>query len=201
MSELAIPHQEAEQEVMPSFHFLLEDEAERTALVAEHRNWLRSIRRERPLPKNHYKVAVYIRYFNQTQYEDYLSAHKARFLNDLALCPNWEFVGFYVDEGSTAPNMESAPEWSRLLQDCFEERVDLIITQKVSNISKKLSELSFCARLLAALRKPVGIYFVSEDIYTMASYYREDLHDPYFFPDADWKILPDDETRREMLHD
>ena len=45
MSELAIPHQEAEQEVMPSFHFLLEDEAERTALVAEHRNWLRSIRR------------------------------------------------------------------------------------------------------------------------------------------------------------
>lgn len=51
MSELAIPHQEAEQEVMPSFHFLLEDEAERTALVAEHRNWLRSIRRERPLPK------------------------------------------------------------------------------------------------------------------------------------------------------
>ena len=62
MSELAIPHQEAEQEVMPSFHFLLEDEAERTALVAEHRNWLRSIRRERPLPKNHYKVAVYIRY-------------------------------------------------------------------------------------------------------------------------------------------
>ena len=201
MSEPAIPHQEAEQEVMPSFHFLLEAAAERSALVAEHRSWLRSIRREHPLPKNHYKVAVYIRYFNQTQYEDYLSAHKTQYFNDLALCPNWELVGFYVDEGSTAPNMENAPEWARLLQDCFEERVDLIITQKASNISKKLSELSFCARLLASLRKPVGIYFISEDIYTMASYYQEDLHDPYFFPYAGWKILPDDETRREMLHD
>lgn len=119
----------------------------------------------------------------------------------LALCPNWKFVGFYVDEGSTAPNMENAPEWSRLLQDCYEEKVNLIITQKASNISKKLSELSFCTRLLAALPKPVGVYFVSEDIYTLASYYQEDLHDPYFLPDPGWKILPDDEPRREMLHD
>lgn len=146
-------------------------------------------------------MAVYIRYFNQTRYEDYLSAHKKQFLDTLALCPNWKFAGFYVDEGSTAPNMESAPEWSRLLQDCYEEKVDLIITQKASNISKKLSELSFCTRLLAALSKPVGVYFVSEDIYTLASYYQEDLHDPYFLPDPGWKILPDDEPRREMLHD
>ena len=148
-----------------------------------------------------YKRQVYIRYFNQTRYEDYLSAHKKQFLDTLALCPNWMFVGFYVDEGSTAPNMESAPEWSRLLQDCYDEKVDLIITQKASNISKKLSELSFCARLLAALPKPVGVYFVSEDIYTLASYYQEDLHDPYFLPNPGWKILPDDEPRREMLHD
>lgn len=165
MSDLAVQNRESEQEVMPSFDFLLERETERNTLLAEHRAWLKEIKRERPLPKTHYRVAVYIRYFNQTRYEDYLSAHKKQFLDTLALCPNWKFVGFYVDEGSTAPNMESAPEWSRLLQDCYEEKVDLIITQKASNISKKLSELSFCTRLLAALPKPVGVYFVSEDIY------------------------------------
>lgn len=126
-------------------------------------------------------MAVYIRYFNQTRYEDYLSAHKKQFLDTLALCPNWKFVGFYVDEGSTAPNMENAPEWSRLLQDCYEEKVNLIITQKASNISKKLSELSFCTRLLAALPKPVGVYFVSEDIYTLASYYQEESTRPLLF--------------------
>ena len=58
------------------------------------------------------------------------------------------------------PNMESSPEWARLLQDSYEGKADLIITQKTSNISKKLSELSFCARLLATLPNPVGIYFV-----------------------------------------
>lgn len=176
-------------------------ETERNTLLAEHRAWLKEIKRERPLPKTHHRVAVYIRYFNQTRYEDYLSAHKKQFLDTLALCPNWEFVGFYVDEGSTAPNMESAPEWSRLLQDCYEEKVDLVITQKASNISKKLSELTFCTRLLASLPKPVGVYFVSEDIYTLASYYCEDLHDPIFLPSPDWEILPDIEPRREKLHD
>ena len=193
--------EESTQEIMPSFDFLLEAKSDKNPLLAEHRTWLKSIKRERPLPKKHYRVAVYIRYFNQTRYEDYLSVHKKQFLDTLALCPNWDFVGFYVDEGGTAPNMESAPEWSRLLQDCYDGKIDLVITQKASNISKKLSELAFCARLLASLQRPVGIYFVSEDIYTLASYYHEDLHDPFFLPSPDWKILSDDEPRREMLHD
>lgn len=201
MPEQTMQNQGMEQMVMPSFDWLSEGQLGKNALLAEHRNWLRKIRRERPHPENHHRVAVYIRYFNQTRYEDYLSAHKKQFLDTLSLCPNWEFIGFYIDEGSTAPNMESSSEWARLLQDCFDEKVDLIITQKASNVSKKLTELSFCARLMAALPKPVGIYFVSEDIYTLASYYREDLHDPYFLPGPDWKILSEDDTRREMLHD
>ena len=201
MSEQIAQREESMQEVMPSFDFLLEGKRDGNPLLAEHRAWLKRIKRERPLPQKHYRVAVYIRYFNQTRYRDYLSAHKKQFLDTLALCPNWEFVGFYVDEGGTAPNMESALEWSRLLQDCYEGKADLVITQKASNISKKLSELAFCARLLASLPKPVGIYFVSEDIYTLASYYCEDLHDPLFLPSPDWKILPDDEPRRELLHD
>ena len=88
------------------------------------------------------------------------------------MCPDWSLVDFYIDEGATAPNMETAPEWSRLLQDALDGKVDLIITQKVSNVSKKDYEIAFVARILAALDKPVGIYFVSEDIFTLASYYR-----------------------------
>lgn len=63
MSELAIQNREQEQEVMPSFDFLLERESERNTLLAEHRAWLKEIKRERPLPKTHHRVAVYIRYF------------------------------------------------------------------------------------------------------------------------------------------
>lgn len=186
---------------MPSFDFLLEEDQEQKGMLAEHRAWLKSIKHERPQPGHPFRVAVYIRYFNQTKYEDYLEFHKKQFLDTLRLCPVWTFVGFYVDQGATAPNMENAPAWSRLLQDCQDEKVDLIITQKASNISKKQSELAFCARLLAAMDPPVGIYFISEDLYTLASYYQMDLHDPFFFPSPDWKILPDTLDGEEEPHD
>ena len=149
----------------------------------EHREWLRNIRHERPSTLKHFRVAIYIRYFNQTKHENYLDYQIKQFQSTLELCPNWSLVGFYIDEGSTAPNMESAPEWSHLLRDCEEGKVDLIITQKVSNVSKKSYEIAFCARLLACLTPPVGIYFVSEDIYTTAHYYREDMCNTWFNKD------------------
>lgn len=193
MSEVKNTNEDAELEAAPSFDFIFDAENEQRTMLAEHRAWLKSIKPERPLPKHHFKVAVYIRYFNQTKYEDYLEVHKQQFLSTINLCPNWDFIGFYVDEGGSAPNMESAEAWSQLLQDCYEGKVDLIITQKTSNVSKKAVELSFCARMLAALEKPVGIYFISEDIYTRASYYQEDLKDTFFLPTVDWQMLPDDE--------
>ncbi len=200
MSDLIKTVEDTDLEVMPSFDFILEQETEQQAQLAEHRAWLKSIKHERPLPKHHYKVAVYIRYFNQTKYENYLAYHKQQFLDTMGLCPNWEFVGFYIDEGGTAPNMESAKDWTRLLQDCFDGKVDLIITQKVSNVSKKPSEITFCARILAAHK--VGIYFISEDIFTLASYYQEDLKDSFFYPSPDWQLLSDDDLEvRGMLHD
>ncbi|MCR5484579.1 MAG: recombinase family protein [Clostridiales bacterium] len=99
----------------------------------------------------------------------------------------WTLVGFYVDKGGVAPRMENAPEWSRLLEDCMAGKVDLIITQKVSNVSKDVNEITFCARMLASLPHPVGIYFDSEEIFTTASYYMQDLRDSFFLaqqPDA-----------------
>ncbi len=200
MSDLIEREKETDLEVMPSFDFVLEQETVQQTQIAEHRAWLKSIKHERPLPKRHFKVAVYIRYFNQTKHENYLSYHKQQFMDTISLCPNWEFMGFYVDEGATAPNMESAKEWTRLLQDCFDGKVNLIITQKVSNVSKKQSEITFCARILAAMN--IGIYFISEDIFTLASYYQEDLRDSFFYPSPDWQPLPDDALdTRGMLHD
>lgn len=144
------------------------DQSMQPLLRSPCRTLLSNLRGERPNPQQHYKVGIYIRYFNQTKHVDYLDYHVKQYQDTMALCPNWELIDFYIDEGATAPNMESAPEWCRLLQDCFRGKVNLIITQKVSNVSKKDYEITFLARILAALAKPVGIYFVSEDIFTMA---------------------------------
>ena len=182
-------------EYTPQFSLLFEDESEQAQKIMKHRAWLQSIRHERPNTERHFRVGVYIRYYNQTKHQNYLAFHKKQYADSIELCPNWTLVDFYVDEGPIAPNMETSPEWSRLLEDCMKGKVDLIITQKISNASRDMGEIAFCARLLAAQDPPIGIYFVSEDVFTLASYYRKDLLDPEFFPSEDWKLLPDpDET-------
>jgi len=171
----------------------------REKLLAQNKLWLASIQHEYPMPYIPFKIGVYIRFYNQTQYSDdvYLSKHKQWFQDDIALCPRWTLVDYYVDFGAKAPHMESSKEWCRLLEDCFSGRVNLIVTQKASNISDDPDELTFISRILATQDQPVGIYFISEDIYTLASYYREDLTDRQLLP-VGWEPLPQDELDAPM---
>ena len=149
------------------------EEAARRRMLAQHKLWLESIPHECPSPYEHYRIGVYIRYFNQTKYENYLDFHKQEFIDTISLCPNWTLVDFYVDEGQTAPYMENAREWCRLLEDCLNGKINLIVTQKISNVSRLPEEITLCARMLATQKKPVGIYFINEDMFTLASYYQE----------------------------
>ena len=175
-------------------------DTEKAEQIAEHRLWLQSIRKQRPLPSVPYKIGVYIRFFNQTKYDNYLDFHKKGFIDVINQCPKWTLIDFYIDEGSTAPNMDNAPEWCRLLDDCFSGKIDLILTQKISNVSRKSEEITLISSLLATQSHPVGIYFISEDIFTTASYYLDDMQSPEFFPE-DWDVLPDDNQTRGMLND
>ena len=197
--ELEVFNKLAEAEAIPDFSVPFTGNYELDQKIVEHKSWLKSIRHEQPSPKHHYRVGIYIRYFNQTKYENYLSYHKKQYTDSVSLCPKWELVGFYIDNGSSTPYMENAPEWTRLIEDCMEGKVDLIITQKVSNVSKTPEEISFCSRMLAALPHPIGIYFISEDIYTLASYYMEDLRDTEFMPSPDSQVLSEETGR--LLHD
>ena len=171
-------------------------------LLAQHRLWLATIQHEYPMPYVPYRIGVYIRFFNQTQYSDevYLSKHKQWFLDDIALCPRWSLVDFYIDYGSRAPHMESSKEWCRLLEDCISGRVNLIVTQKAGNISDDPQELTLISRLLATQKPPVAIYFISEDIFTLASYYREDMTDRDMLPD-EWQVLSDDELDAPLIEE
>lgn len=172
----------------------------RKKLLAKHRLWMDNLQHEYPLPFHPFKIGVYIRYYNQTKYENYLEKHIQQFTDDIALCKNWTLVDFYIDKGMNAPRMENAKEWCRLLGDCFTGRVDLIVTQKVSSVSNDADELSFIARTLAAQKPPVGIYFISEDIFTLGSYYRHDLLDRHMLPEG-IEPLPPDELDEPMIYE
>ena len=167
------------------------------ALLARHRLWMNSVQHEYPLPYVPFRIGVYIRYYNQTKHSNYIEKHRQQFIDDIAMCPMWTLVGFYIDKGMTAPRMENSREWCRLLDDCFSGKIDLIVTQKVSSVSSDPEEITFISRVLAARKKPVGIYFISEDIYTLASYYLQDLYRGNLLPEG-WKSLPEDDLDREL---
>ena len=197
MDDFDIHEKLAQISSAPQFSLIFGADSERAEMISEHLIWLQSIRRERPSASKPYRVGVYIRYYNQTKYENYLDFHKKGFIDTINLCPKWELIDFYIDEGGIAPNMESSPEWCRLLNDCMNNKVDLIITQKVSNVSKKPHEITIISRVLATLPHPVGIYFISEDIFTLATYYAEDMRDLSFFPE-EYKKLPKESIRSEL---
>ncbi len=173
--------------------------AARHRKLAEHRRWLRTVPKEIPSPDVPYRIGIYIRYYNQTKYENYLDYHIAKYTAGISQFPKWTLVDFYVDKGAVAPRMENAPEWSRLLEDCMAGKVDLIVTQKVSNVSRNPMEMAFCARMLASLPHPVGIYFDSEEMFTLASYYRYDLRDTFFLGEETAELPPAEPGG--LLHD
>lgn len=168
--------------------------------LVKHQLWLESIQHEYPMPYIPYKIGVYIRYYNQTKYDDYLQKHIQQFTDDISLSPKWTLVDFYIDNGAKAPRMENAKEWCRLVNDCFSGKVDLIVTQKLGNVCSDPDEIAFLARILATQKHPVGMYFISEDIFTLASYYRDDLSDRSMIP-AGIEPLPDDEVDRLLYSD
>ena len=119
MNEIDVFSKLEEITAVTQFGEVFGDDTEKAKQIADHKNWLRNIRHERPNVTHPFKVGVYIRYFNQTKYENYLSYHKKQFQDSIALCPKWEFVDFYVDNGASPPYMENAPAWSSLMEDCM----------------------------------------------------------------------------------
>lgn len=97
MEEIDIHAKLAQIETAPHFSMIFDGDTERAEMIADHLIWLHSIRRERPLVSRPFKVGIYIRYFNQTRYENYLDFHKKGFIDTLALCPKWDLVDFYMD--------------------------------------------------------------------------------------------------------
>ena len=138
---------------------------------------------ERPDTRKPQKVGIYIRYNNVTDHENYLDLIKDRYLRIMEKIPQWKLVDFYVDKGGHAIRMTSLRDWGRLMQDCEDGKVDLILGKKVSDISKHQIEMTMCASFLASLEPPVGIYFESDDLYTLANYHTADYEAFEFFPD------------------
>ena len=86
-------------------------------------------------------------------YESYINAN-----------PEWEFAGLYYDEGITGTKKEKRPELLRMITDCENRKIDLIVTKSISRFARNTTDCLELVRKLLDLG--VFIYFEKENINT-----------------------------------
>ncbi len=86
-------------------------------------------------------------------YESYINAN-----------PEWEFAGLYYDEGITGTKKEKRPELLRMIADCENRKIDLIVTKSISRFARNTTDCLELVRKLLDLG--VFIYFEKENINT-----------------------------------
>lgn len=89
----------------------------------------------------------------KNHYESYIKAN-----------PEWEFAGLYYDEGITGTKKEKRPELLRMIADCEQRKIDLIVTKSISRFARNTMD---CLSLVRKLTKlGISVYFESENINT-----------------------------------
>ena len=73
--------------------------------------------------------------------------------------------GIYADEGVSGTSIKRRPAFQRMMNDCRDGKLDLIITKSVSRFGRNTLDCLVCIRELKALH--VDVYFEKENIHTL----------------------------------
>jgi len=79
--------------------------------------------------------------------------------------PEWEFVKVYADGGISGTGREQRTEFNRMLKDCQNGKIDLIVTKSISRFARNTADCLEAVRFLKSLG--VAVYFERENINTM----------------------------------
>lgn len=80
--------------------------------------------------------------------------------------PLWEFIGIYADYGISGTRKEKRKEFMRLISDCENRLIDMIITKSISRFARNTADCLETVRKLKSLG--ISVYFEKENINTMA---------------------------------
>ena len=81
--------------------------------------------------------------------------------------PEWELAGIYADDGITGTNTKKREEFNRMIQDCMDGNIDMIITKSISRFARNTLD---CLKYIRKLKeKNIPVFFEKENINTMDS--------------------------------
>ena len=116
----------------------------------------------------HKRVAVYARVStddpNQTSSYELQKNHYEDLVNRR---PNWDLVDIYADEGISGTSLQHRDSFLRMIEDCRAGKIDLIVTKSVSRFARNIIDCIGYVRQLKAENPPIGVFFETENIYTL----------------------------------
>jgi site-specific DNA recombinase len=80
--------------------------------------------------------------------------------------PEYEFIGVYADQGISGTS-ENRPEFQRMMEDCRNGKIDLIITKSISRFARNTTIVLNYTRELKQLG--IGVYFEENNINTLSA--------------------------------
>lgn len=78
----------------------------------------------------------------------------------------WEYAGVYADEALTGTK-DDREEFQRLIQDCKDGKIDLIIVKAISRFARNTVTLLETVRMLKSIN--VDVYFEEQNLHTMSA--------------------------------
>ena len=81
--------------------------------------------------------------------------------------PNWNLKRIYADEGISGTSLKNRDEFNTMIEACRNGEYDLIVTKSVSRFARNLVDCISLIRMLKRLTPPVGVFFETDNLYTL----------------------------------
>ena len=82
--------------------------------------------------------------------------------------PNWDLRKIYADEGISGTSLKNRTAFNEMIEECRKGTYDLIVTKSVSRFARNLVDCISLVRMLKGLTPPVGVFFETDNLYTLA---------------------------------
>lgn len=118
-----------------------------------------------PLTIQRKRVAAYVRV--STDGEEQLQSFQSQkqyYQDKISKNKEWAMVGIYADEGITGTKTDKRDEFLRMIEDCMNGQIDVVITKSISRFSRNLVDTLTYTRMLK--KKGVTVIFEKENIDT-----------------------------------
>lgn len=125
---------------------------------------IRKIEPSLPSIEKRKKVAAYARVSDSEKLLHSLSAQISYYSSLIQKNPEWEYAGVYADERITGTEAKSRSEFNRLIADCEDGKIDIVLVKSISRFARNTVDLLNTVRHLKDIG--VEVRFERENIST-----------------------------------